>query len=100
MSTTEATAVLEAVNVTKHFHVRDSVGSGATVHAVENVTVRLRPGRIVALVGESGSGKTTLARLLAQVYPVTSGDVRLNGKPVGGKRAGKDYFRQVQLIFQ
>jgi peptide/nickel transport system ATP-binding protein len=100
MSTVEATAVLEAVNVTKHFHVRDSVGSGATVHAVENVTVRLLPGRIVALVGESGSGKTTLARLLAQFYPVTSGDVRLNGQPVSGKRAGKDYFRQVQLIFQ
>jgi peptide/nickel transport system ATP-binding protein len=93
-------AALEAVNVTKHFHLRDSVGHGAVVHAVENVTVKLQPGRIVALVGESGSGKTTLARLLAQFYPVTSGDVRLHGKPVGGKRAGKDYFRQVQLIFQ
>ncbi len=100
MSTVEATAALEAINVTKHFHVRDSVGSGATVHAVENVTLRLLPGRIVALVGESGSGKTTLARLLAQFYPVTSGDVRLHGQPVSGKRAGKDYFRQVQLIFQ
>lgn len=93
-------AVLEAVNVTKHFHIRDSVGRGAVVHAVENVTIALRAGRIVALVGESGSGKTTLARLLARFYPVTSGDVRLHGEPVGGKRAGKEYFRQVQMIFQ
>src|SRR5579875_565101 len=93
-------AILEAVDVTKHFHVRDSVGRGGTVHAVENVSVALEPGRIVALVGESGSGKTTLARLLAQFYPVTTGTVRLRGVPISGRRAGKAYFRDVQLIFQ
>lgn len=93
-------AILEAVDVTKHFHVRDSVGRGGTVHAVENVSVALEPGRIVALVGESGSGKTTLARLLAQFYPVTTGTVRLRGEAVTGKRAGRAYFRDVQLIFQ
>lgn len=99
MSTVEE-PVLEAVSVTKHFPVRDSVGRHATVHAVEDATVRLRPGQIIALVGESGSGKTTLARLLAQFYPVTSGDIRLRGQAVGGRRADRHYYRQVQLIFQ
>jgi peptide/nickel transport system ATP-binding protein len=94
------TPVLEAVSVTKHFHVRDSVGHGATVHAVERATVQLFPGRIVALVGESGSGKTTLARLLGQFYPPTDGEIRLNGDPVGKRSADKAYYRQVQLIFQ
>ena len=94
----DAAVVLEAVDVTKHFSVRDSLGRRSTVHAVEHASLALRRGRVVALVGESGSGKTTLARLLAQFHPVTSGQIRLGGRPA--PKAGRDYFRQVQLIFQ
>ncbi|WP_432164718.1 ABC transporter ATP-binding protein [Streptomyces sp. bgisy031] len=93
-----AAPVLEAVDVTKHFTVRDSLGRKATVRAVENASVALHAGKVVALVGESGSGKTTLARLLAQFYPVTSGQIRLDG--TSAPAAGRGYFRRVQLIFQ
>ncbi|SEG91607.1 peptide/nickel transport system ATP-binding protein [Actinacidiphila yanglinensis] len=98
--------VLEAVHVTKHFPVRGGLPRrGATrkvVHAVEDVSLSLYAGRITALVGESGSGKSTLARLLAQLYPVTGGEVRLHGRSVRALRgkAFRDHVRQVQLILQ
>ncbi|NGN64242.1 ABC transporter ATP-binding protein [Streptomyces sp. A7024] len=94
--------VLEARNVSKHFTVRGSLGRSAVVQAVQDATVRLKPGQILALVGESGSGKTTLARLLARFYEPTSGEIALRGEPVagGGRAARRAYHSDVQLIFQ
>jgi peptide/nickel transport system ATP-binding protein len=98
--------VLEAVNVTKHFPARGGLrrrgGAKRVVHAVDNVSLRLYAGRITALVGESGSGKSTLARLLAQLYPLTGGEVRLHGVPVGTPRgqAFREHVSKVQLILQ
>jgi len=87
------TPVLAAEDVTKHFDTGRQI-----VRALENVTLRLYRGRIAALVGESGSGKTTLARLLAQFYPVTSGEIRLRGQVVSGP--DKKFYSEVQLVFQ
>ncbi|MCK2238501.1 MULTISPECIES: ABC transporter ATP-binding protein [unclassified Crossiella] len=99
--------VLEAEALTKHFPVRRAARevltrTARTVHAVDEVTVRLRRGRVTALVGESGSGKSTVARLLAQLYPRTSGEIRLHGEPVTvrGGRKFRAYSKKVQLIFQ
>ncbi|BBB02218.1 putative ABC transporter ATP-binding protein [Actinacidiphila reveromycinica] len=98
--------VLEALHVTKHFPVRGGLpvrgGGRKVVHAVEDVSLSLYAGRITALVGESGSGKSTLARLLAQLHPLTGGEVRLHGEPVGALRgrAFRDHVRKVQLILQ
>ncbi|NUT44485.1 MAG: ABC transporter ATP-binding protein [Thermoactinospora sp.] len=89
----EETPVLAAENVTKHFDT-----GRQTVRALEKVTLRLYRGRISALVGESGSGKTTLARLLAQFYPVTSGEIKLRGQTVS--RPDKAFYGEVQLVFQ
>jgi peptide/nickel transport system ATP-binding protein len=101
----DAGPVLEAVNVTKHFPARGGrlrPGPPRVVHAVDNVSLGLYAGRITALVGESGSGKSTLARLLAQMYPLTSGEVRLHGSPVQAQRGRefRDHVRKVQLILQ
>ncbi|HEY2793289.1 MAG TPA: ATP-binding cassette domain-containing protein, partial [Micromonosporaceae bacterium] len=97
--------VLEAKNLTKHFLVRRTgraIRHRRYVHAVDDVTITLRRGRVTALVGESGSGKSTVARLLAQLYPRTSGDIRLHGETVSvrGGRRFRAYARQVQMIFQ
>ena len=83
--------VLEAVGLTKHFPVRRRLRdlfsrTPASVHAVDDVSFVLRRGRVTALVGESGSGKTTVARLLAQLYPRTGGDIRLHGASTSGPR--------------
>ncbi|MFH0241631.1 ABC transporter ATP-binding protein [Streptomyces sp. HK10] len=99
--------VLEAEGVSKHFPVRRGArallgGKRRAVHAVDDVSLRLRRGSVTALVGESGSGKSTVARLLAQLHPATAGEIRLDGRPVrtGRGRAFRAYCRHVQLIFQ
>ncbi|PZT76899.1 MULTISPECIES: ABC transporter ATP-binding protein [unclassified Streptomyces] len=99
--------VLEARGVTKHFAVRRTgrdllAGRRRSVHAVDDVSLELRRGTVTALVGESGSGKSTVARLLAQLYPLTSGEILLGGRPVkaGRGRSFRGYVRRVQLIFQ
>ncbi|MGX6605538.1 ABC transporter ATP-binding protein [Micromonosporaceae bacterium Da 78-11] len=99
--------VLEAIGLTKHFPVRrqlrDLFSKGHdAVHAVDDVNLTLRRGRVVALVGESGSGKSTVARLLAQLYPRTDGDIQLRGastKVKPGKQF-RAYAARVQMIFQ
>ena len=91
--------ILEARDVTMHFTVRNALGASAVVRAVEDATLVLRPGVIVALVGESGSGKTTLARLLARFHKPTAGEILLRGEPVG-RRDDRAYHRDVQMVFQ
>jgi peptide/nickel transport system ATP-binding protein len=104
-----ADPVLEAVGVTKHFPVHGSKGSRRleglrrrVVHAVEDASLALYPGRVTALVGESGSGKSTLARILAGLYKRTSGDVLLRGEPITATRgrAFRRHVGEVQLILQ
>ncbi len=99
--------VLEAERLTKHFRARRTFRdvlerTQRVVHAVDEVDVTLRRGQVTALVGESGSGKSTVARLLAQLYPATSGEIRLHGQPikVSGGRKFRAYCRRVQMIFQ
>jgi peptide/nickel transport system ATP-binding protein len=102
---TGAAPAMEAVHLRKYFPVRRVRlgGPRLAVHAVEDSSLALYPGRALALVGESGSsGKTTVARLLARLYEPTAGEIRFQGRPVrgGGRSALLGYRRHVQLIFQ
>ncbi len=95
--------ILEAVHLKKDFPLRSLrlFGSARAVHAVEDTSLALYPGRATALVGESGSGKTTVARLMARLYEPTSGTLRFRETPVAkGYRAMRAYRGQVQYIFQ
>jgi ATP-binding cassette subfamily B protein len=67
---------------------------GSTRPAVEDVSLELGPGEIVALVGENGSGKTTLAKLIAGLYPPERGRVLWNGGDVA------EVEPDVAVIFQ
>ena len=54
----------------------DERGGEEVLHGV---SFAARPGQLVALVGSSGAGKSTIASLLARLYDVDSGAVRLSG---------------------
>lgn len=50
-----------------------------TAPALQDVSLEIRPGEVVALVGINGSGKTTLVKLLSQLYRPDSGRILWNG---------------------
>ena len=89
---------MEAIAVSKDF----KIGRGQILHAVRDVSFNLYRGAVVALVGESGSGKSTAARLLAGQERLTSGAIKLDGKPVDVTSRGdfRHYKSQVQYVFQ
>ncbi|HEX2028179.1 MAG TPA: ATP-binding cassette domain-containing protein, partial [Nitriliruptorales bacterium] len=72
---------------------------GAAAPAVQDVSLELRRGEIVALVGQNGSGKTTLAKLLAHLYRPTSGRVLWDGIDISSYDAGR-VRRRVAVLFQ
>jgi D-xylose transport system ATP-binding protein len=70
------------------------------VHAVDDVTVDLYPGEVVALVGGNGAGKSTLMRVLSGARPADSGEIFVDGKPVtiANPRDAKAY--NIETIYQ
>jgi subfamily B ATP-binding cassette protein MsbA len=53
---------------------------------IDDITLRLAPGEIVALVGPSGAGKTTLVSLLPRFWDVTGGRIELDGRDIRSVR--------------
>lgn len=66
--------------VTKHYSVTSS-SRGGSVHALEDVTLKVRPGEFVSIVGASGCGKSTLLNLVAGLDQPTSGTIESVSRP-------------------
>src|SRR4030081_3359945 len=97
-SVPERVPLLRAENVVKHF----PAGLGASVKAVEKVSLEIYPGETVGLVGEAGCGKSTLGRVITQLLPLTSGNIFFDGvdlTKLSGEKL-RQYRRQLQMIFQ
>ncbi|CAA0359363.1 efflux RND transporter permease subunit [Klebsiella pneumoniae] len=64
---------LEAEGISKFF---------PGVKALDNVSLRVRPGTVHALMGENGAGKSTLMKCLIGIYRPDKGSIRVKGEPV------------------
>lgn len=72
------------------------------LRAVDGVSFSINRGETLALVGESGCGKSTVARLLVGLYPLTRGEIYIDGESItelNGPR-GSALRRRLQMIFQ
>jgi len=53
------------------------------IEAVKKVSFVLEPGDSLAVIGSTGSGKSTVANLISRLYDVTSGEILIDGIPIG-----------------
>jgi ribose transport system ATP-binding protein len=67
------TPLLTAVGISKQF---------PGVRALDNVSVQVERGEVLAIVGENGAGKSTLMKVIAGVYQPDAGEITLDGNPV------------------
>jgi oligopeptide transport system ATP-binding protein len=96
-------ALLEVAGLTKHYAVGGKLfGKKAHVHALDDVSLSLRPRETLAVVGESGCGKTTLARCLVRLVEPTRGSIRLAGRSVTNPTPAerREIPRLIQIVFQ
>ena len=91
--------IIEIQNLKKYF--RSPAG---TVHAVDDIDMKIEHGTTMGVVGESGCGKTTLGRALAHMPDAQATDGRFlyKGKDVTSlnHKEMREYHREVQYIFQ
>ncbi|TAN29586.1 MAG: ABC transporter ATP-binding protein [Actinomycetota bacterium] len=90
--------ILELENVSKTY------GGGPTeVHALSHVSLSVEAGAFVAVMGASGSGKTTLLSIAGSLENPTSGEVRIDGRPLSSmSRNDKARLRRrsIGYVFQ
>jgi peptide/nickel transport system ATP-binding protein len=69
------------------------------VHAVRGASFTVAAGETFGLVGESGSGKSTVLRAIAGLVEGWTGQMAMDGRPLG-KRRDRAFLRAVQMVFQ
>lgn len=61
-----------------------ATATGRDEPILKGIDLEVRAGSVVAVLGPSGSGKSTLARVIVGIWPEVSGEVLLDGLPIGG----------------
>jgi ABC-type oligopeptide transport system ATPase subunit len=69
---------------------------------IKNLNLVIHEGESVGLLGESGCGKSTLASLILGFAQPSSGSIIVNNKELSTlkRKAKKDFYREVQIVFQ
>jgi NitT/TauT family transport system ATP-binding protein len=83
-------AIAEIRNVCKEF----TLPNGADLKVLENISLQIHAGEIVALLGPSGSGKSTMMRILTGLITPTTGEVLAYDKPLVG------FHPRASIVFQ
>ncbi|MBR4742605.1 MAG: ATP-binding cassette domain-containing protein [Oscillospiraceae bacterium] len=91
-------ALLEVKNLKKYFKVKD----GKLLHAVDDVSFKIDPGKTLGVVGESGCGKSTLGRTILHLIEPTDGEIWFEGEDVTSpnRKQLRRLRENMQLIFQ
>lgn len=83
--------LLEVRNLSKNF---------GPVQALNDLTMMVRAGEVVALAGDNGAGKTTLIKAISGVYQPSSGEILLKGKPVAFASPQEARDQGIETIYQ
>jgi D-xylose transport system ATP-binding protein len=70
------------------------------VRAVDDVSVCVYPGEVMAVLGHNGAGKSTLMKMLAGAYPIDSGEIRINGAPARIDNPADSQHLGIETIYQ
>ncbi len=97
MSTTNNDTVLHLKNVSRHFLDGEDV-----VHALNDLSLTVERGEMVAITGRSGSGKSTLVNLAGGLDTPTAGEITVCGQPLTGKPSALATMRRrtIGYVFQ
>ncbi|GAB4542878.1 MAG: sugar ABC transporter ATP-binding protein [Anaerolineae bacterium] len=90
----------ESINSKPILEMRDISKSFFGVKVLDQVSVDLLPGEVLALVGENGAGKSTLVKILNGDYQKDSGSIYLNGQLVDITRPREAEELGIRMIYQ
>ena len=97
MNTAQEGSSVRVVRVSKSFPARDS--AEGRVLALEDISLALEPGQLVALIGPSGCGKSTLLRLIAGLDLPTAGELSIGDEPIIAPSAERGLVFQDPNLF-
>ena len=83
--------ILQVESVSKRF---------GGVHALENVSMDLFPGEVLALAGDNGAGKSTLIKVISGVHHADEGKIWYNGAEVTFENPQKAREQGIETIYQ
>lgn len=86
------TKVIDINEVSRHY-------LNGTFTAVDNVSIAIPEGQVVAFVGPSGCGKTTVMRMVAGLEQANTGEIIVNGKTVYGPGPDRGMIFQAYTSF-
>lgn len=98
------TNILEIKNLNVVYQTKKKfLGNQQTVHAVNNVSLDVHRGEILAIAGESGCGKSTLAKAVMKLVDTKSGEILFKEKNIVTLKKREDlknFYQNMQIIFQ
>lgn len=84
-------SLLELNQITKRF---------GAINALQGVNLSVNSGEAVGLMGDNGAGKSTLMKVIAGNFPPTSGEIRIEGKPVSFQKPLDARNSGIEIVYQ